>query len=286
MILEKYLQEKNIKILKNKKAGKKAALQKARENSQYEYIIQIDADCSLKQNYLNSINSYLSENKELKLLLAPVLLKHTISNFWSAIQALEFSSLIMSTAGFAYYGKAIMANGANLIYPKNVFKTLDENLEKRTPSGDDMFLLYEVKKKWGGKSIHYFKSIEASVYTLASNNLATFLQQRIRWASKTKYLKDRLSLFIGAYVFFINFFILLLFVLSFFKSEYIQIFALAFFIKWLVDFITLIPFLHFHKTKKLLIYYPILSILYVFYISFVGILAPFSSYKWKNRAYH
>jgi len=145
LILEKYLQEKNIKILKNKKAGKKAALQKARENSQYEYIIQIDADCSLKQNYLNSINSYLSENKELKLLLAPVLLKHTISNFWSAIQALEFSSLIMSTAGFAYYGKAIMANGANLIYPKNVFKTLDENLEKRTPSGDDMFLLYEVK---------------------------------------------------------------------------------------------------------------------------------------------
>jgi len=284
-ILEEYEKKGNIQILKNQKTGKKAALQMAWQHSQNEYIIQIDADCSVKPQYLTSINTYLQENKCVKLLLAPVLLKYKLSHFWSAIQALEFSSLIVSTAGFAYYKNAIMANGANLIYPKNILHQLDTKLENKTPSGDDMFLLQEVKNKWGGKAVHYLKSEEAVVYTHASQSLKDFWQQRIRWASKGKYLKDKLSLFIGAYVFLFNFSILTLFVLSFFSAQAGVLLALIFLLKFLSDFIVLLPFLHFHKSKKLLIYYPILSILYIFYVSFVGIAAPFSSYRWKNRAY-
>ena len=285
-ILEKYAQKNNIYVFKNNAFGKKSALQKAWKHSQNEYIIQIDADCSVKNNYLNSINTYLLENKELKLLLAPVLLQYKLSDFWSSIQALEFSSLMVSTAGFTYYGIPIMSNGANLIYPKNILNELDKNLEKRTPSGDDIFLLQAVKVKWGSRKIHYLKSQEAVVYTKANESLKDFWQQRIRWASKAKYFKDKWALFIGSFIFLINISILFSFTLSLFYPTKWIIFALFFCAKFLSDFIVLVPFLFFHKNKRLLIYYPILAILYIFYVSFVGVLAPFSYFKWKDRIYH
>ena len=183
LILTQDLDEIMVKLLNlDINEGKKAALQLGIENSNYELIITTDADCRIGKNWLEIfVDFYLKCNPNI--IVGPVLYsesKRCLSHF----QNLEFLSLIASTAGAIGISKPIMANGANLAFNKKVYSEI--NLRSKIASGDDIFLIHSTKKL-NRKSIMFLKSKEALVRTASPKNIHQFIQQRIRWASKSIY---------------------------------------------------------------------------------------------------
>jgi len=61
-----------------------------------------------------------------------------------------------------------MCNGANLAFERKAYlETLDSEIDLRYPSGDDLFLMMKIRKKYGASSIQYLFAEEAIVSTKA-----------------------------------------------------------------------------------------------------------------------
>jgi hypothetical protein len=113
---------------------------------------------------------------------------------------LEFMSLQGITAGCALAGDATMCNGANLAFTSKAYLDHSDNLHDEINSGDDIFLLHNLKKEPHSK-ILWLESKEAKVITESPTTLRSFLKQRSRWISKGKAYKDRQTILLGAVTF-------------------------------------------------------------------------------------
>jgi cellulose synthase/poly-beta-1,6-N-acetylglucosamine synthase-like glycosyltransferase len=80
-----------------------------------------------------------------------------------------------------------MCNGANLAFDRKKFLALDPyKYNQHISSGDDMFLMMEIQKKHSA-NIVFIAHEKATVYTKSKNSLSSYIDQRIRWASKSKH---------------------------------------------------------------------------------------------------
>lgn len=175
-----------------------------------------------------------------------------------------------------------MCNGANLLFEKELFKK--SNLQNQYASGDDMFLMLQAKQK-DKKSIHFIKSTDAIVYTNPSFSLKSFLNQRLRWASKSKAYRDFDIVFTAIAVFLINLSLIAALAFSAFNKLYLKIFILLFIIKSIADLLLLIPTCRFFKQQKILWLFLPLQIIYPFYILISAVGGWFGNFGWKGRKF-
>lgn len=271
---------KNFKLLNlpNNITGKKNAIIEGIRLSSTNIIVTSDADCIHQKKWLETIFNYYLKFKP-KMIIAPVLM--TGKSFFQKIQSLEFLSLTASTAGATGINRPIMCSGANLIYEKSAFYEFNDALNNNEISGDDVFLMHKIKKKYP-KQIHYLKSNNAVVYTEAEKSIKSFFKQRLRWASKSKSYKDFDTIFSSIIVFFTNLIIVCLLIFSTFKDGLFFYVLLFWGAKTLIDAVILLISGVYFKQKKILFLIPILSLTYPFYISFTAILSFFTKrVSWK-----
>jgi cellulose synthase/poly-beta-1,6-N-acetylglucosamine synthase-like glycosyltransferase len=205
------------------------------------------------------------------------------------MQSLEFMALMASGGASLYFNKAIMCNGANLAYSKDVFNEVNGFQDiYNTASGDDVLLMYKIKKKYP-KRILFLKHTEAIVFTKAKSTLKEFINQRIRWASKSYSDLNTETKFISALVYLFNLTLLLSFIMAFhytnsyFYLSILKIGLILFGIKCIIDFLLLFLAGTFFNKKRLLIYFLPEQLLYMFYIVAIGLLGFIGNYKWKGR---
>jgi len=254
--------------------GKKQALNTGIKNAKNTLIVISDADSYHTKNWLNTIYDYFCEHQA-KLIIAPVIMNGV--GFFGKLQALEFLSLTASAAGASGTGHSIMCNGANMAFRKDIYNELEDAMNMNEISGDDVFLLHSVKKKYP-KDIHYLKSNEAKVYIDSEFTLKSFLQQRIRWVSKSKSYKDIDTVTVSLIVLLTNMLLIISAISLFFIPEKIYFVLLLFAGKVFVDTVLLSLSAVFFKQIKLLRFIPLLSILYPFYIVYTS----FSGFFKKN----
>ncbi|HSW67603.1 MAG TPA: glycosyltransferase [Bacteroidales bacterium] len=265
--------------------GKKAALQKAISMAEGEWIVTTDADCIAPSGWLETISKSICIGNR-QMFSAPVLLE-PVSGMFQKFQQLEFISLIASGAGAIEIGKPIMCNGANLIFKKSSFSELLQSTQKQDGdqwvSGDDIFLMMNIKKQYGSKSIGFIANHAATVYTPPQPTVAGFLMQRIRWASKTRGYSDWFTLLVAGLVFSTSFLLMAGTVLSLFFHSLLPYLAGAWGLKLLVDFPLLYFASHFFGKTKLLWHYPLFQVVYILYISIVAPVAQIVNISWKGR---
>ncbi len=256
----------NYKYLKTNKlsSGKKNALKLGVRESETELIVTTDADCIHNKKWLETILTYYLENTP-KMIIAPVIMKG--KSFFENLQAKEFFSLIASTAGAAGIKRPIMCNGANLIYEKKVYNEFENALKFEEVSGDDVFLMHNIKSRYCN-DIHYLKSKNAITYTFAEKSIKSFFKQRFRWASKSNSYKDFDTIFVSLLVFITNFILGTLIISVFFNKDLYLIAGVLFGTKFLIDFVFLAFVSNFFKQNKNLVFFPVLSLIYPFYIVF------------------
>ena len=288
-IIEEFTRENpnlNLRLINNIRktnSPKKDAINTAINESKFEWIVTTDADCMIPKLWLLLFNQFIEDEQPL-FISAPVKFREQHS-FLFHFQNLNFISLMGSTLGGFGLKKPFMCNGANLCYRKDAFFKL-KGFEDNThiASGDDIFLMEKMSIAFPEK-IKFLKSDEAIVKTNTENNWKLFLNQQIRWASKSTSYKSMFAKFVGLCVFLENLIVLILGISVLLFPKFWIYFMLVLTIKIIVDFILITQTSIFLKNTKSLIYYLPTSLLYPFFIVFTGCLSVLKNYEWKGRSF-
>jgi len=277
----------NISLYKNKietSSPKKDAITIGIKQSKFEWIVTTDADCIIPTNWIQLFNQFIEEKQAL-FISAPVKFKSKPS-FLFHFQNLNFISLIGSAVGGFGIKKPFMCNGANLCYKKQLFIELDGFLGNETiVSGDDIFLLEKMIEKYPER-VHFLKSEEATVLTQSEPTWKQFMHQQIRWASKSSSYTNVFSKFIGITILSENLLILITTIFTIFNPIYWKVLLFILIQKLIIDFILLLKTAQFFKQFNSLGYFPLISLLYPFYILIISFLSMFKKYEWKGRLFN
>ncbi|MGZ5242601.1 MAG: glycosyltransferase [Bacteroidia bacterium] len=266
----------------NYNSYKKLAIEQGILQSSFHWIITTDADCFRGKNWLRTIAAFIFQNQNIKLISAPVKLVFSDS-FFEKAQALEFSGLIGIGAACISRKMPTMCNGANLIYQKSAFYEVDGfRGNNNLASGDDEFLMHKIAAKHP-EDVMFLKSKSAIVSTPALTSISTFLQQRKRWASKSRnYSSLRLTLLLAAiYMFYLL--TLICFISGFYDYKYFVILLVGLCLKCIPEWIFLRNVSGFFNQSKLMKYYLPTLFFQTLYVVIIGIYANFGKYNWKGR---
>ena len=260
---------------------KKLAIEKGIESSLGDLIITTDADCSYEPEWLSTMADYYSTTGA-KFIAAPVRISSS-NSFLSIFQALDFLTLQGITGASVYKRFHTMCNGANLAYEKSAFYRVGGFTGIDTiASGDDMLLMYKIFKEYP-EQVFYLKSIHAIVNTQAEKSWKTFINQRIRWASKATHYNDKKIFWILLLVYSINFSFFILAIASFWKATWLFFLILLLIAKTIIEF----PFVNavaiFFHEQKLMKYFPFMQPIHIVYTIVAGWFGKFGSYEWKGR---
>jgi poly-beta-1,6-N-acetyl-D-glucosamine synthase len=263
-----YSRIKNLKVLRNAGIGKKTSIKTGVRASAGKLIVTTDADCRMGKNWLRTIVSFYHENNS-EMIICPVRLDEG-NSFFHSFQELEFLSLQGITAGTAYSGDPVMCNGANLVFLKEVYLKYSGNLHKELVSGDDIFLLHNVKRDHGNK-IKWLESNEAMVTTGASKTLHSFISQRARWISKAGSYSDSYTQTLAIVTFVTILVQLFLLICGLFSPGFLWVFTAFFALKSIPDFLIINNTAARYKKASLLKWFAISQLVYPVYVLVITI---------------
>ena len=262
-------------MLSNEGSGKLSAIRGGIKHVKTNWIVAMDADNVIPDSWLPSLQKALQSNEDAQLILFPLKGLSTDS-LASKYASLDFASLIGSGLSLSGLGRPIMANGAHMAYKKDIAQW-DENYV----TGDDVFLLHKIKAKGGRITQVIDKGL--IVETEMPDSWSSLLQQRVRWASKSKLYKDRDTLIIGWYLLLFNLLLWVLFILGFWRLEYMYLFLTMFLVKSLMDWTYLYRICSWMGTKGLVKYFPLASIVNSLMFPIVMWRSVTKGYSWKGR---
>jgi len=260
---------------------KKKAIELAIGKSNGDWIVTTDADCTVGKKWLSSFADYIGQT-DIVFVAAPVKFSND-GHFISIFQCLDFLSLQGITAASVSAGFHSMCNGANLCYKKTAFWDVEgfKGVDQLA-SGDDMFLMHKIQRKFPGK-IGYLFSPNAIVSTLPMPDVKSFLNQRIRWASKADSYQDKKIIVVLAGVYLLNLMLLVGFIACFFYPPFILTWLFFIVVKIVFEMYFLVPVARFYNSRALMAYFPLMEIPHILYTVLAGFLGKFGKYQWKGR---
>jgi cellulose synthase/poly-beta-1,6-N-acetylglucosamine synthase-like glycosyltransferase len=262
--------------------GKKQAIATAIEQSQGELIVTTDADCTMNPTWLKYIVSYY-EHHQPKFIAAPVSF-YQEKTIFERFQTLDFMGM-MAVSGAGIAGRFMsMCNGANLAYQRTAYEEVNgfEGID-HVASGDDMLLMQKIADKYPDK-IGYVKHSDCQTFTHAKSTLRGFVQQRIRWTSKSGAYTGWQALFMLGTVWLLCLTMLFDFILMPWSTGLMLLFIIKFLLKGLADFFFLRMMARFFGRPKLMRYFLPALFMHWWYIAIVGTLGNWAkNYEWKGR---
>ena len=177
----------------------------------------------------------------------------------------------------------VLCNGANLAYTRELFYQLSGFTDnEKIPSGDDMFLMMKAFKK-NPETVSYLKSNDALVKTFASVTVKEFINQRIRWGSKSKHYSDwRITASLAAIFLFYSCMIICT-ILSTVNCQLLTVSLFMFLSKCVVDAAFLFSVSNFFRREKLMMIFLPAQLFHIAYVLVAGVLSQIKSYNWKSR---
>lgn len=265
-------------ILQAEGYGKKAAIIQALSTVESDYIFFTDADCVLSPDHIRTKAEFLSLHPETDMLLGGVEITADKTLF-NKLERLEFAALQAVTAASTLSGHPIMCNGANLTVKTDTYRRYVQEIRTDIASGDDMFMLHAMKA--GHQNIDFITGRETRVSTKGTGSLSKFRKQRIRWAGKTPFYTDRLTILTAGLVALSNMILLIQPIVNLTEG------AVLFAIKSAADFIILFNYLRNNKTANqglgLLWFFPLAAVIYPFYCVIVGSISILRTKCSRNR---
>lgn len=260
--------------------GKKAAMIEAIKEAKGDLILCTDADCYFGPNWVESFHTEF-QNSNAAMICGSVLLESG-NSFIESWQKVEQAILMTFTQQSIYRKRAILANGANMAFQRELFKA-EFFSASSSQSGDDIFLLQELKKRYPDK-IKFNASKDALVYTSPKSSWKSFLLQRLRWASKSKHYKDSDMLWIGGGIFLCNLIVVSLLIGSIINSNLLVYFLIFFLGKMILDGATLIHARDYLNIMGKVFWWIVFSFFYPLYSIGIALLSLLFKPKWKGRS--
>ena len=262
-------------------AYKKKAIEIALSKAKGELIVTHDADCIAGPQWLETIALTYSSFRP-AFMAAPV--AYTNENtFLSIFQSLDFMTLQGITGAAIFKKFHYMCNGANMAYEKKAFDEVHgfEGVD-HIASGDDMLLMHKIAVRYPER-ISFIASKKAIVRTAPMKDIRTFLNQRIRWASKTSSYKDPRIILVLSLVYLFNVWFVIAGICAFFYPIMLAYILFILFAKTVIELFFLYPVAGFFDKKLLLWWFPLAQPFHIIYTIVAGWLGTFGKYEWKGR---
>jgi biofilm PGA synthesis N-glycosyltransferase PgaC len=260
---------------------KKKAIETGISKASGDLIVTTDADCVPQRDWLSEIVACRKKTNAV-MVVGPVAMFNN-SSMLQVFQTLDFLTLQGVTAVAVDQNFFSMCNGANLAYDRKVFSEVGgfDGIDK-IASGDDLLLMHKIAKKYPGR-ITYLKSKAATVSTQPAKSWKEFFSQRIRWASKARFYKEKNIILVGLLVYLFNLSFLALFIGGFWSL----ISWIALLLLWIGKAFVEIPFVYdvagFFGKRGLMVYFFFFQPLHISYMIIAGWLGQFGKYEWKGR---
>jgi cellulose synthase/poly-beta-1,6-N-acetylglucosamine synthase-like glycosyltransferase len=259
---------------------KKAALAAGIAQSKGELIVTTDADCIAPNYWLMHLAAIYQREKP-SLIIAPVIFTANHGTL-QIFQLIDFMGMQGITAAAHRLRLGNMSNGANLAFTRAAYDQVNgyEGIDN-IASGDDYLLTVKISK--ATNAIAYLKSPYAIVKTAPQPTWGAFLQQRIRWASKSGKYDDKRLTAILILVYLFNVTLLVAGIAGFFNNAYWLPALGMLAVKILSEYLLLLPVSAFFRKRWVGIYFPFLQPLHILYIAVAGFLGFTGNYTWKGR---
>lgn len=281
--------------------GKKQALAAGVAKARGELIVTTDADCRVPPDWLLIIASHFVHHRSV-FLAGPVQLSGS-RNLLQRFQSLDFMGMMLLTGAGFQSGRLLLANGANLAYPRAAFERVGGfSGVDHYASGDDVFLLRKMMSGAiaGFAPPAFLKARTATVHTEAKSSWRDFFNQRLRWATKNRPDESGLAgsqalrtaaggtLLTLALVFLLCWSILLnLLLVPFLGWPLVAFFVVQIGVKAMTDYGMLREAARFFQREDLLRWFWVSQVLHILYIAIVGLLGNVTRrYEWKGRRVH
>jgi glycosyltransferase involved in cell wall biosynthesis len=165
--------------------SKKEALKLGIENAKNNWILTTDADCEFNSSWLYAWRKEINNGNDL--ICGPV---NIVSSHFSLLYMLtssEHLALQIFTKASILKNVPMLSNGANLMFNKNTWESIGGyQSHAHLASGDDVLLMRDMIHS--SKNISYAYSDNCIVSTKSTTNIHTWLNQRLRWMSKSSHL--------------------------------------------------------------------------------------------------
>jgi len=252
--------------------GKKTAIRAGISDAMGEFILTWDADIVVNPKYFRQLaNTPLSD-----LLILPVSMPgKNLKQFFFELDFQYFNALNTSISG---HTKPISANGANLLFNKEIFEEIDSfDDHADVASGDDSFLLIDFKNN--KKSIELALHSDLQVKTPIPNTWEGIISQRLRWIGKSKKVGDHFANYMAIFglIYHLGFWLMFLT-----DASWNQL-TILFYWKILLDGLLIFPYLLILKRAWLGIFIPIFSMIYPIYMLMILVMTLFYEPQWKGR---
>lgn len=262
--------------------GKKEAIRLAVGMAQGTLMLTTDADTHRQPGWISAMANCYQTNHP-KMILGPVTFLPE-ETFFQKMQTVEFVSLMAATAGLCSAGMPVMCNGANLAYEKQAFLEAGGlEGELGIPSGDDVFLLSHIRRRFGADSIRFLWDERGIVRTEAKRKFSDFWQQRIRWVSKSRGYRDWKILFTAVSTYLFNLMLFAGLVGGIFSRSLLWLALGLILIKSMAEWYPVYRMAIFLKKTNLMVWFLPLQLLNILYVTAVGLLGNLLPYQWKGR---
>lgn len=281
-INRKCLLSGSVKLLTSQKAGKKAAQLAGVQEARYDWLLFSDADCRWPSDRLRHLEQ-LSFEKDIQLICGPVIYDKATPFLF----AVEFESLVYAGAALTGLGFPVLGNGANILCRKEAWlKSANEVMGMPTPSGDDVFLIQGVARRFGSRAVGFWASASNTVITRGPRTAREFLEQRMRWVSKTPFFQSFMGKAVASYVWLFHTFLMVSPGACFLK-EYNHCAVIFWAVKILGDslfYFFVSQTARSQSWKKFILFLPA-EVFITFHFVFTPLLALIRGYTWKGRAF-
>jgi len=165
---------RDVILLKQNHLGKTEALNLGILKSSYDFVVTIDADCTIDKDFIKEIIKPF-QDKKVGAITGTMKIKNN-NSFISIFQNIEYHHNNLIRNSFSkVFDTSIWFFGALACYRKDALKEID--FFKKDTASEDVDAAMEIKRK-NYKIIHTDMAIG---YTTAQNNLKGLFRQRSRW---------------------------------------------------------------------------------------------------------
>jgi cellulose synthase/poly-beta-1,6-N-acetylglucosamine synthase-like glycosyltransferase len=255
--------------------GKKKALRYATEQTNSLYILTIDADVILPDNYFDRFSEYSEADMYV---LAAVLKPSTFLEYFYEIDVVLVTA---ANAGLSGLARPIMASGANLFYKRETFNKVDDiQSHIHAASGDDTYLLRDFRHN--KSDVRLLSDPDCAVTTETPRSFKEFIDQRLRWIGKTGDIKDNLSTFLAVLqaLLTVIFFSLIVYALVLGDIKY---FVMIFAAKTAIDMLLFLPYFNRIRRLSSWLLIPVYELFFPLYTILLMVLLLTYKPKWKGR---
>lgn len=260
---------------------KKRALSAGIALAKGEWIVTTDADCIAPEDWIRTLSSQFGA-EDTVMLVAPVRFFNS-GSLVEQFQQFDFMMMQGITAAVCSLDWGVMCNGANLAFRKDAFVAVGAYAGvDHIVSGDDYLLMLKMRQRYPN-GIRYVQSPAAAVDTRPQPDWSSFLQQRLRWASKSgKYADPPMTraLFL---VFLFNFSLLLSVCFVFREPLLPLILCVSLALKIAIEAAFLRSIGKVYPLRASLWLFPFLQPVHIIYITLIGFLSRFGRFRWKGR---